>query len=286
MAMSAESWSVTAGAADAMVPRIGRVRNRRRESGSVWTLDIELEMHDVRFQPGQFNMLTAFGVGEIPVSLSSDPAKQQRLAHTIRAVGATSRALVEMRRGDAIGVRGPFGNGWPVAEARGRDVIVMAGGLGVAPLRPLLHVLAAERSRYGRVAVLYGTRSPDDVLFRRELERWRRRFDMNVHITVDHARSNWHGEVGVVTSLLARVPIEPGRAIAFVCGPEVMMRASMTALSATGMPDEAIHLSIERNMKCALAWCGRCQLGTVLVCRDGPVFRRDAVRSLLAHREM
>ena len=247
---------------------------------------VELEPPVERFQPGQFNMLTAFGVGEIPVSLSGNPAQPGRLIHTIRAVGAVSNALIEMRRGDAIGVRGPFGAGWPVAEADGRDVIIMAGGLGIAPLRPVLYALRAARHRYGRVVVLYGTRSPDDVLFGRELETWRRRFGMDVRITVDHAKPDWTGEVGVVTALLARIPIEPRRTTAFVCGPEVMMRASIAALGTAGVADEAIYLSLERNMKCAVAWCGRCQLGTVLVCRDGPVFRHDAVRALLAHEEL
>ena len=283
---SAEGSILAPNAADAMLPRIGRVRSRRHEGGPIWTLDVDVGTPGASFQPGQFNMLTAFGVGEIPVSLSGDPAHPERQIHTIRAVGAVSKALVEMRRGDAIGVRGPFGTGWPVAEAEGRDIVIMAGGLGIAPLRPALHVLRAQRRRYGRIVVLYGTRSPEDILFERDLASWRQRFDMDVRVTVDHAKSGWNGEVGVVTALLARVPLDAQRTVAFVCGPEVMMRASIAALSTAGLPDDAIHLSLERNMKCAVAWCGRCQLGPVLVCRDGPVFRHEVVRALLAHEEI
>lgn len=285
--MLAEAATPPLGGADAMLPRVARVRSRRHESADVWTLEIATELPEPSaFRPGQFNMLTAFGVGEIPVSFSGDPAQPERMIHTIRAVGAVSRALVGMRRGDPIGVRGPFGTVWPLAEAHGRDVLIMAGGLGIAPLRPALHELRARRNRYGRVVLLYGTRSPDDVLFARQLDSWRRRFDMDVQVTVDHATSEWSGDVGVVTALLSHVPIDTQRSIAFVCGPEIMMRASIASLRSAGVPEEAMYLSIERNMKCAVAWCGRCQFGTVLVCRDGPVFRHDTVRKLLAHEQI
>jgi NAD(P)H-flavin reductase len=268
------------------VPYIARVRRRRRDAPRVWTLDIEVQEIEPTFAPGQFNMLTVFGVGEVPISLSGDPAAPDCLVHTIRAVGPVSAALTRLSPGDTVGLRGPFGVGWPMAEAVGRDVVVVAGGLGLAPLRPALYRLLAERSRYGKIILLYGTRSPGDILFRRELESWRRRLDIDIRVTVDHADSDWHGHVGIVTTLITRAVYDPLHAIALVCGPEVMMRFAIAALCDAGIGDDSIYLSMERNMKCAIGFCGHCQLGTVFVCRDGPVFRYDRVQTLLGLKEI
>ena len=272
-----------------MVPRVARVLKRRRDAPAVYTLEIAADgsMADgeAGFAPGQFNMLTVFGVGEVPISMSGDPAAG-RLVHTVRAVGPVSTALTRLRPGDCVGLRGPFGTGWPLAEAQGRDVAVIAGGLGLAPLRPALYRLLAERGRFGRVVLLYGTRSPGDILFRRELEGWRRRGDIETEVIVDHAVSGWDGQVGTVTTLIARAGFDPGRTTAFVCGPEVMMRFASAALGDAGLAADAIHLSMERNMKCATGFCGHCQFGRVFVCRDGPVFRYDRLRDLLALREV
>jgi NAD(P)H-flavin reductase len=273
----------TAGAASA-VPTVGHVRARRRETRDTWTLAIDAGGR--KFQPGQFNMLYAFGVGEIPVSVSGDPAAPGPLIHTVRAVGAVSQALTRLKPGDAIGLRGPYGTAWPVAEHRGSDILVVAGGLGLAPLRPAIYRLFAERDRYGRIAVLYGTRSPADILFRREIERWRRRLDVGIEVTVDHADSLWHGHVGVVTKLLGRAAFDPDHTVALVCGPEIMMRFTASALEAAGVAAERIFLSLERNMKCAIGHCGHCQLGPTLLCRDGAVMRYDRIRSLLTVREL
>lgn len=275
---------------DPMTPRVARVRRRRRDAPQVWTLDLEIDdgdgTEDFPFAPGQFNMLTVFGVGEAPISLSGDPAEPRRLVHTVRAVGAVSGAITRLGPGDAVGLRGPFGSGWPVAEAVGRDVVLVAGGLGLAPLRPALYQLLAGRARYGKIVLLYGARSPEDILFRRELESWRRRLDIEIEVTVDHAASAWHGHVGVVTTLISRADFDPLHAIALVCGPEVMMRFAIAALRQAGLDDKSIYLSMERNMKCAVGFCGHCQFGTVFVCRDGPVFRHDRVQSLLALKEI
>jgi NAD(P)H-flavin reductase len=238
------------------------------------------------FAAGQFNMLTALGVGEVPISMSGDPAEPERLVHTIRAVGPVSTALTRLARGGLLGIRGPFGAGWPMSEAPGRDVLIIAGGLGLAPLRPALYRLLAERSRYGRIVLLYGTRSPEEILFRGEIESWRRRLDIDIEVTVDHATDAWRGHVGVVTTLLARAGVDPQQAMALVCGPEIMMRFAVAALGEAGLADQAIWLSVERNMKCGIGLCGHCQLGSVLVCRDGPVFRYDRLRQLLAVKEL
>lgn len=268
-----------------MVPRIARVRHRRRDGPQVWTFDVEVEgLEAVAFAPGQFNMLTAFGIGEVPIGISGDPAAPDHFVHTIRAVGPVSSALARLSPGGALGVRGPFGVGWPMVEAAGRDVVVVAGGLGLAPLRPALYRLLAERERYGRIILLYGTRSPSDILFRRELESWRHRLD--VEVTVDYAISGWQGHVGVVTALITRASFDPLSAIAFVCGPEIMMRFAIAALGDAGVREEAIYLSMERNMKCAIGLCGRCQFGPVFVCRDGPIFRYDRIRGMLTLKEI
>ncbi len=276
-----------ASAVDPMLPRIARVRRRKRESAKVWTLDIEAEGTGAsRFAPGQFNMLTVFGVGEVPISLSGDPAQQSRLVHTIRHVGPVSGALAGLKPGDVVGLRGPFGVGWPMTEAPGRDVLLIAGGLGLAPLRPALYQLLAERQRYGAIALLYGTRDPDDILFHRELESWRRRLDIDIEVTVDHALTGWHGHVGVVTTLIPHARFDPANSIALVCGPEIMMRFAIRALEKAGLANRDIYLSMERNMKCAIGQCGHCQFGPTFVCRDGPVFRYDQVCGILGLKEI
>lgn len=286
MSMAPKPEAPGAGSAtDVMVPRIARVRHRRLDGPETWTLDLEDEAFGGSFVPGQFNMMTAFGVGEVAISMSGDPSKAG-LIHTVRAVGPVTAALTRLKPGDALGLRGPFGIGWPMAELAGRDVVIIAGGLGLAPLRPVLYHLVAERERYGSVALLYGTRSPDDILYRRELEAWRGRFDLEVETTVDHADTSWHGHVGVVTTLIPRADFDPLNATALVCGPEIMMRFAIAALKDAGVADEAIYLSMERNMKCAVAFCGHCQFGPVFVCRDGPVFRYDRVRPLLGLKEL
>ena len=272
---------------DSTIPVIARVRRRRRDGPQICTLEIEAPEHDMHsFAPGQFNMLTAFGVGEVPISHSGDPAMSQRLLHTVRAVGPVSAALTHLGPGDALGLRGPFGIGWPMEEAAGRDVVIIAGGLGLAPLRSAIYRLLAERERYGNIALLYGTRSPGDILFRRELESWRRRLDVDIEVTVDHALGQWHGHVGVVTTLIPHAAFDPLHAIAFVCGPEIMMRFAIAALCDAGLSDDAVYLSMERSMKCAVGTCGHCQLGPAFVCRDGPVFRYNRVRDVLSVKEI
>jgi NAD(P)H-flavin reductase len=268
-----------------MVPRAVRVTKRRQDAPEIVTL--EMDMPDgFDYLPGQFNMLTAFGVGEVAISISGDPVKRTKLVHTIRDVGAVSGALTRLKPGQTLGLRGPFGVGWPMREAEGRDVIIFAGGLGLAPLRPAIYRVLGERKKFGKVALLYGTRSPDDILYHRELETWRRTLDATVEITVDHGNPEWHGHVGVVTNLVKYADFDPKTAIAMVCGPEVMMRFGAAALRNAGMPDANIYLSMERNMKCAVGFCGHCQFGPVFVCKDGPVFTNDRLRDILAIKEL
>lgn len=271
-----------------MRPVVARVSWARRESRDTWTLELELPpQHGAwDYRAGQFNMLYAFGVGEVPISISGSGRRDGTLLHTVRAVGTVSGALARLKRGDSVGLRGPFGSAWPVEEAVGSDVLIAAGGLGFAPVRPALHALLTRRERYGKVILLYGARSPEEILFRREIEALRSRLDVDIEVTVDHATGGWHGNVGVVTSLVPRAAFDPGHTVAMLCGPEVMMRFTVAALRNVGLADERVYLSMERNMKCALGHCGHCQFGADFVCKDGPVLRYDRIRERLAMREV
>jgi NAD(P)H-flavin reductase len=254
----------------ALAPAPRRVLARRQETHDTWTIEVEA---DTPYAPGQFAMLYAFGTGEAPISASRTGA---RTAHTIRAVGAVTEALCVA---DVVGVRGPYGNAWPLELAAGRDVVVVAGGIGLAPLRPVVDALLGERDRYGAASLLYGGRTPAELLYPDELERWGRELD--VAVTVDAAPPGWDGPVGVVTKLIARAAIDPERTVAMLCGPEVMMRFAAAALLQRGVPDDAIWVSLERSMKCGTGHCGHCQLGPLLICRDGAVFRHDRVAPLM-----
>ena len=263
-------------------PRPVRVTARRRETHDTVSLDIEDA--GAVCAPGQFNMLYAFGRGEVPISVSA--AGGSVITHTVRDVGLVTHALSEAGRGAMIGVRGPFGIGWPMQQLRGKDVVIVAGGLGLAPLRPAVHSVLADRAAHGRVVLLYGARTPDDLLFPREVERWRGRFDVDVQVTVDAAPPGWRGDVGVVTKLFRRLIVDPAQAAAIVCGPEVMMRFAATGLVDAGIAASSIWLSMERNMQCGAGVCGHCQLGPYLVCRDGPVLSFPELAPLMRVREL
>jgi NAD(P)H-flavin reductase len=270
---------------DCLVPQPLRIARIRRESADVSTFELAPASAFV-FAAGQFNMLYAFGLGEVAISISGDPDRADRVTHTVRAVGAVSTALARLRRDMVIGVRGPFGSSWPLAESEGSDIVIVAGGLGLAPLRPAIYAVLARRKRYGRIVLLYGARGPSDILFRRELETWRRRLDVDIAVTVDHATADWRGNVGVVPALIGRAAFDPDHSVAMLCGPEIMMRFTIDALAERGMTAERIWLSMERNMKCAVGLCGHCQFGPAFVCRDGPVFRFDRIASWFKVREI
>ena len=275
-------------APDPMLPVPYRIKRLHRETKDTFTLDlVPGHGHEMfSFLPGQFNMLYVFGVGEVPISISSDPQNTSTFQHTVRLVGCVTKAMVEAKRGDLVGVRGPFGSPWPIEKAKDSDLVIVAGGIGLAPLRPALYRLMAERQKYRRIVLLYGARTPDDILYARELERWRGRFDMDIHITVDQAGRDWRGNVGVVTPLIARAPFDPANTVALVCGPEVMMRFAVLELQRRGVPTVSIYLSMERNMKCAIGFCGHCQYGPNFICKDGPVFRYDRIASIFAKPEI
>lgn len=241
---------------------------------------------DADFAPGQFYMIYLFGHGEVPISVSGDPAKAGELTFTVMAVGSVTRALCAVKPGDVIGLRGPFGSAWPVGEVMGRDVIVMAGGLGLAPLRPSIYRMLHDRAEYGDIALLYGTRQPQSIVFPQELVDWREEALIDVDVTVDTAGRDWPGKVGVVTELLKGRNVDPANTSALICGPEIMMRFSAYALLDLGVAAKNIHVSMERNMKCAVRMCGRCQYGPFFICADGPVFAFDRVERLFKKREV
>jgi NAD(P)H-flavin reductase len=269
-----------------MVPKVVRVAAAQQELPDVWTLNIDAGDSGFPFAPGQFNMLYAFGVGEAAISISGDPTRPERLVHTIRSVGKVSDALARLRPGDPLGLRGPYGGGWPLDAAVGSDVIIVAGGLGLAPLRPTLYRLLAERDRYGRIVILCGARSPTDILYRNELEGWRTRLDIEIEVTVDRAGRDWHGNVGVVTTLIERAAFDPAHAVAMLCGPEIMMRFAAAGLEKVGVSASSIYLSMERNMKCAIGHCGHCQFSSDFVCKDGPVATWADLGRLIVMREI
>jgi NAD(P)H-flavin reductase len=273
---------------DPMIPAPFRVQRLQQNTYDTFTLELAPAngVNEFAFAAGQFNMLYVFGVGEVPISISGDPAHPEKLVHTTRAVGTVTKSMRKLKRGSLLGVRGPFGTPWPVPEAEGNDVVIVAGGIGLAPLRPALYALLAQREKYGKVVLLYGTRSPADILYRRELENWRARLDLEVYVTVDRAAGDWRGNVGVVTTLIPKAPFDPANTVALVCGPEIMMRFTVLELQKRGVGADSLFLSMERNMKCAIGWCGHCQFGPTFVCKDGPVFRYDRIKELFAKREI
>ena len=261
-----------------------RIEAVKQELPDCFTLSLDCGAAPFSFAPGQFNMLYVFGHGEVPISMSGDPAQTGKLTHTIRNVGSVTAALQCLTAGDTVGVRGPFGSAWPVEESKGKDVLIMAGGLGLAPLRPAIYHLLANKNDYGTVTLLYGTRTPETVLFADELEEWAGQ--INTLATVDSAGPDWRGSVGVVTDLLHGRKIDPENTAAFVCGPEIMMRFCARALQDKGLSASQIYVSMERNMKCAIGFCGCCQYGPYFVCKDGAVFSFDAVERLFKIREV
>lgn len=269
-----------------MAPAVVCIERRIKELGDTFTLNLKPADGDFYFRPGQFNMLYVFGVGEVPISISGDPENPQTLVHTIREVGGVTKALAGLKAGDSVGVRGPFGSSWPLEEAAGKDVVIVTGGIGLAPLRPAFYQILSQRDRFGRLALLYGARTPGDILFRKELEKWRAHFDLQVRVTVDSADETWFGSVGVVTTLIPKARFDPANTLVLICGPEIMMHFSVLEFKKLGVPVTNIYLSMERNMKCAVGFCGHCQYGPHFICKDGPVFRLDRIQPIFRIREI
>jgi NAD(P)H-flavin reductase len=263
-------------------------RERRSETADTVTLVLTPQHAPgpLSFRPGQFNMLYVFGVGEAAISISGDAERTGEYVHTIRSAGKVTQALCAVASGGVVGVRGPYGTGWPLEAAKGSDLVIVAGGLGLPPLRPVLYDLLRHRERYGHVEVIYGARTPKDLVYYDEVQQWRAAPDLRFQTTVDAAGRDWPGDVGVVTTRLPDARFDPARTTALLCGPEIMMKNTALALLARGVPPTAIWVSMERNMKCAVGICGHCQFGPEFICRNGPVFRYQEIQPFLSVREL
>jgi NAD(P)H-flavin reductase len=272
---------------DPFLPRPFVVRATRQDTRDTHTLELEpVDGEPLGFAAGQFTMMHAFGAGEVPISISGDPARPEVLVHTIRDVGAVTRALVHAQPGTVLGIRGPFGTGWQVSSGRRGDVLFMAGGIGLAPLRPAILEVCAARGDFGQVSLLYGARTPEDILFGEDLLGWAGDHGIDVQVTVDNGQHAWRGRVGLVTQLIDRARFAPASTLALICGPEVMMRYAALALADRGIPKTRLRLSMERNMKCGVGLCGHCQLREFLLCVDGPVLTYDRLEPLMSRVEL
>jgi NAD(P)H-flavin reductase len=269
---------------------VHRIVEDAADTFTFWsTFDDPQTRRGFSFAPGQISMVGIFGVGEVPISVSSDPARPMLLGHTIRACGRVTNVFAGLHPGDRITVRGPFGRPWPVAKARGGDLLIVAGGLGLAPLRSAVYDALRHRQMYRRVVLAIGARDPSQMLYRRQIETWLRlaRFEgLEVHLTVDQADDAWPYREGLVTALFPELEIDPRSTTVFTCGPEIMMTSALRDLERMGVPDERLWLTMERNMHCAVKLCGHCQLGPWFVCADGPIFRWDEVRDLMEVDEL
>lgn len=275
---------------DSWMPVPARILEEENENFNTRTVRLQFVdkgLHKIyRFAPGQFNMLYVPGVGEAAISISSDPAHPSVLSHTIRVVGSVTRAVDRLDEGSLVGLRGPFGRPWPVEQMEGHDVVMMAGGIGIAPLRPVIYHVLTHRERYGRVVLLYGCRTPEDRVFANELMQWEEDRSINVLVTVDNATRDWHGPVGVVTNLLKRLRVDAEKTIVLVCGPKILNRVAAWHFLQLHVPREQVYISLERNMNCGFGRCGHCQYGPYFVCKDGPVFSFADVAKIFAKEEI
>lgn len=273
---------------DPLVPRSAVVRDCIQESQTIRTLRLAFEdaaaAESYAFTPGQFHMVYLHPVGEVALSIVSDPLDHRFFDHTVRSVGRVSEGLGRLRPGDRVGVRGPFGRGWPLDTARGSDLLVLTGGLGCAPVVSVIRYVLRRRADYGRLTILQGVRHADDLIWRAQYEAWGRAPGTEVLLAADVASREWPWAEGPVVDLLDRVRLDPVRTLALLCGPELMIEAAIAALRGRGFPDDAIWLSLERNMHCGMGRCGHCQVGPRFVCTDGPVFRYDEIADVLGVR--
>jgi len=275
---------------DTWLPVPTRILDMTQENFNTFTARLQIADESIRtmykWVPGQFNMIWMPAVGEAAISISSDPDEPDTLSHTIRMVGSVTRAMHGMPHGGIVGLRGPFGQGWPVDKLKGRDVVMVSGGIGLAPLRPMVYYILKRREEFGRVVLLYGCRTPEDRLYATELEKWAADEAIDVLVTVDNATGGWVGPVGVVTKLLQRIRVNAERTTVLVCGPRILNRVAAWQFLQLHVPPEQVYVSLERNMNCGFGRCGHCQYGSRFVCRDGPVFCFADIADIFAREEI
>jgi sulfhydrogenase subunit gamma (sulfur reductase) len=258
-----------------------KIRQKKKLTANEKFFEIALrDGSSLDHEPGQFIMVSLPGIGEVPISICSPPAKRDSFDLCVRAVGKVTRSLHKLKAGDEIGIRGPYGKGFPIRILEGNDLLIIAGGLGIAPLRSLITYVLDNRRDFGKVHILFGCKEPKDMLFSDELEDWNKRTDLHYACTVDRADPDWAGNVGVITTLIPGVDIEPLRTFAAVVGPPIMYNFVIKELLAKGIPERQILLSFERNMKCGNGKCGHCQIQNLYVCQDGPVFNYEQIKNL------
>jgi len=232
--------------------------------------------------PGQFVQVSLFGIGEAPISICSSPLREKSFEMVVRRAGNVTEAIHRMKEGDKAGIRGPFGKGFTLSELEGKDVVFVAAGLGLPPLRSLINTLidAKGRGKYGRIIILYGVKAPSEFLFNDERAGWEKRKDVEYHVTIDRPAPGWTGHVGVITTLIPELQLDLPNTVAAICGPPVMYKFAILALRSRGLHDEQIYVSLERRMKCGVGKCGHCQINNVYVCQEGPVFNYAKIRDL------
>ena len=269
---------------DPYLPIEAEVMACTHETASIFNLHVSFverqRHHSYAFHPGQFNMVYLYGVGEVPISIISDPDEKHVLSHTIRALGRVTKALQKLPVGARIGIRGPYGQGWPLHKVQGKDIVIVTGGLGCAPSVSIINYILARRSQYGKLKILQGVKHSDDFIFRKQYDEWKQSPNTEIHIAADQAGPKWPWSVGYVTDMIETLDLQPNNTIAMMCGPEMMMHTAINALGKKGIAEQDIYLSMERNMECGIGHCGHCQYGGLFVCKDGPVFAYPEIKSL------
>lgn len=270
---------------DPALPRTAKIIARIQECPTIFTLKtqfVDEKISDFSFVPGQFNMIYLYGVGEVAISISSDPAHHEYISHTIRAVGRVTKALQTLRVGENIGLRGPYGQGWPLERAQGKDIVVVTGGLGCAPTASVINYILARRKDYGAIKILQGVKHSDDFIFRKQYALWKKNPNTDVFVAADKAGPKWPWATGYITDMITSLTLRPFNTIVLMCGPEGMMHAAIQAFLQINIPEEAIYLSVERNMQCGIGHCGHCQLGGFFVCKDGPIFAYPSIKNVFS----
>jgi NAD(P)H-flavin reductase len=265
---------------DPMIPIPFVISKIKKETKDTFTIELDTP-NKFEFKAGQFNMLYLFGVGEVAISISGDPSKREKLVHTIRNVGSVTNRISNLKKNDVLGVRGPFGSSWQIEKFQNKDILIIAGGLGLAPVRPIIYYILNNRNSFNKVTILYGTKNPNEIIFKNELHKWKSSFDIDLQIIVDNPDSNWKGNTGLITTLIRNLNVVPDNTITMICGPEIMMKVSAIEIASKGLNPQNIYLSMERNMKCAIGLCGHCQYGSKFICKDGPVFSYLEIKHLL-----
>lgn len=273
----------------ANLPQQAEIVHRDEEAPKVFSLHLrftESSVHNAyHFYPGQFNMVYLFGVGEVPISIVSDPRHYSLYQHTVRIVGRITQGLSKLKQGDKLGIRGPYGHGWPMETAKGKDVVIITGGIGCAPTVSAIRYMMNRRHDYGRIMIVQGVKHSDDLLFRPYYEHWAQQPDTEVRLTADKPGPHWPWDHRLATEIIHELGIiRPQNTVAMMCGPEGMMLACVKPLVERGLVEDNIYLSMERNMECALGHCGHCQFGGQFICKDGPVFAYPTLKPLLGRK--